>query len=153
MAQVGYIFHRSSGKLVHPFGGYCNPGNDTKLVLHSAKDGPERLQVRYVPVEGAGGFGYIEHVSSGKIVHPYGGSLTPGDDTPLVYHSDRHFGALFTFNVEDEYIMHKSGKYWHPYGGSPNPGNDTPCVLHHATHDGMKFYFGDLCGTKISPYA
>lgn len=149
---VGYLFHRSSLKLVHPSGGSSNPGNDTELVLHSGKDNPQRLQVRFIPVQGAGHFGYIEHVTSGKIVHPYGGGLNPGDDTQLVYHSARHSGALFAFNDEDEYIMHGNGLFWHPSGGSPIPGDDTPCVLHQATHAAMKFYFGDLNGTKISPY-
>lgn len=149
---IGYIFHRSSLKLVHPKGGSSNPGNDTRLVLHSDKMVPQRLQVRFVPVEGFGHFGYIEHVSSGKIVHPDGGHLDPGNDTSLVYHSDRHAGALFAFNQEDERIMHRGGKIWHPLGGSPNPGNDTPCVLHSAVHDAAKFYFGNLDGTEISPY-
>ena len=149
---IGYIFHRSSRKLVHPSGGSSNPGNDTPLVLHSDKNSPERLQVRFVPVEGFGHFGYIEHVSSGKIVHPHGGSLTPGNDTRLVYHSDRHAAALFAFDEEDERIMHRDGKIWHPLGGSPNPGNDTRCVLHSDVHDAAKFYFGNLDGTELSPY-
>ena len=150
---IGYIFHRSSGKIVHPSGGSSQPSNNTELVLHSAKDSPSRLQVRFVPVAGFGHFGYIKHVMSGKIVHPEGGSLTPGDGTKLVYHSDIHAGALFTFDEEDEHIVHRDGKIWHPDGGSPNPGNDTTCVLHSDVHDAAKFYFGDLSGAEISPYA
>lgn len=149
---TGYIFHRSSRKLVHPFGGSFNPENNTELVLHSSKDNPGRLQVRFVPVEGFGHFGYIEHVSSGKIVHPLGGSLTPENDTRLVYHSDRHAGALFAFDEEGEHIMHRDGKIWHPFGGSAYPDNNTPCVLHSDVHDAAKFYFGNLDGTEISPY-
>ena len=149
---IGYIFHRSSRKLVHPRGDSSNPGNDTELVLHSDKDSPQRFQVRFVPEKGFGHFGYIEHVSSGKFVHPYGGSLNPGNDTKLVYHSDRHAAALFAFDEEDERIMHRDGKIWHPLGGSPNPGNDTPCVLNSDVHDAAKFYFGKLDGTEISAY-
>ena len=104
-----YIFHRSSGKIVHPHGGSSQPSNGTELVLHSAKDSPARLQVQFVPVEGFGHFGYIKHVKSGKIVHPQGGSLTPGNDTKLVYDSDTHAGALFAFDEQDERI----GKIWH----------------------------------------
>ena len=104
---IGYIFHRSSGKLVHPLGGSPQPSNGTPLVIHSAKNDPARLQVRFVVVEGFGHFGYIEHVSSRKIVHPKGGSLTPGNGTSLLYHSDRHAGALFTFDEEEEHIIHR----------------------------------------------
>ncbi len=104
---IGYLFHRSSGKLVHPLQGSSQPSDGTKLVLHGAKSDPARLQVRFVPVETFGHFGYIEHVSSKKIVHPSGGSLSPGDGTSLVYHSARHVGALFAFDEKDEHIMHR----------------------------------------------
>ena len=149
---IGYLHHWSSRKLVHPRGGSHNPGNDTELVVHSAKDDPGRLQFRFVAVDGAGHFGYIEHVSSGKVVHPKGGSLNPGNDTRLVLHSDRHAGALFGFDEENIVILHKGGKIWHPKGGSPNPGNDTTLVLHSDRHDAAKFYFGDLHGKAMSPY-
>lgn len=150
---VGYIFHRSSGKLVHPSGGSSNPSNDTNLVVYGGKDSPDRLRVKFVPVEGFGHFGYIKHVSSDKIVHPKGGSLTPGNDTELVYHSAHHAACLFAFDEEDEHIRHRDGKIWHPSGGSPSPGNDTACVLHSSANDAAKFYFGNLSGNKISPYA
>lgn len=149
---IGYIIHQSSRKLVHPKGGSHHPGNDTYLVIHSDKNDPARLQVRFVPVQGHGHFGYIEHVSSGKIVHPCGGGLDPGNDTALVYHGDRHSGALFGFNEEGYEIMHIGGKIWHPEGGSPNPGNDTTCVLHSGRHAAARFYFGDLNGNPMSPY-
>lgn len=148
---IGYIFHRSSRKLVHPDGGSRNPPNETKLVVHRDKDDPERLKFRFLPVQGFGHFGYIEHVASGKIVHPSGGELYPGNNTFLIYHSDRHAGALFAFD-EDDRIIHKGGKIWHPLGGYPNPGDNTFCVLHSDAHDSAKFYFGDFNGTEISPY-
>ena len=103
---IGYIFHRSSLKNVHPYGGSTNPDNETNLVVYGNTSNPAKLQVRFVPVEGFGHFGYIEHVARGKIVHPKGGSIDPGNDTRLVYHSDRHAGALFAFDEEDERIMH-----------------------------------------------
>ena len=149
---VGYIFHRSSGKLVHPLGGSSDPSDDTNLVVYSGNDSPNRLQVQFVPANGFGHFGYIKHVSSGKFVHPKGGSLNPGNDTNLVYHSSYHAGCLFAFDEEGEYIMHRDGKFWHPSGGSPSPSNDTECVLHSGVHDAAKFYFGDISGNKISPY-
>ena len=149
---VGYLHHWSSRKLVHPKGGSHDPGNDTNLVVNSTKDDPSRLQFRFVAVDGAGHFGYIEHVSSGKIVHPKGGSLDPGNDTNLVLHSNRHAGALFGFDEENIVIMHKGGKIWHPKGGKPDPGNDTPLVLNSDRHDAAKFFFGNLGGDCISPY-
>jgi len=151
-APIGYLFHWSSRKLVHPSGGSSNPENDTKLVLHDSKSNPGRLQFRFVAVDGAGHYGYIEHVSSGKIVHPSGGSVIPTDDTELVLHSGRHAGALFGFDEDNTFILHKSGKLWHPYGGSGNPPNDTILVLHSAVHDSAKFYLGDLDGNPLSPY-
>lgn len=149
---IGYIFHRSSLKNVHPYGGSTNPDNETNLVVYGNTSNPAKLQVRFVPVEGFGHYGYIEHVASGKIVHPKGGSLDPGNDTRLVYHSGRHAGALFAFDEEDERIMHRGGKIWHPLRGSPYPDNDTPCVLHSDVHDAARFYLGKPDGTKISPY-
>lgn len=140
---TGYIFHRSSGKIVHP---------DGSLVLRSNKSNQEQLKVRFLPVEGFGHFGHIEHVASGKIVHPSGGSLDPGNNTNLLLHPDRHAGALFAFDEDDERITHRGGKIWHPRGGSPNPGDGTNCVVHSDVHDAAKFYFGDLDGKEISPY-
>ena len=152
---IGYLHHWSSRKLVHPKGGSHHPGNGTDLVLNSAKDDQSsyRLQFRFVAVDRAGHFGYIEHVSSGKIVHPKGkGSLDPGNETNLILHSNRHAGALFGFDEENLVILHKGGKTWHPKGGKPDPGNDTPLVLHSNRHDAAKFFFGSLEGKKISPY-
>ena len=95
-------------------GALACPANNAKLVVHSDKSSPARLAVRFVPVEGFGHFGCIEHVSSGKIVHPRGGSLDPDNNTGLVYHSDHHAGALFAFDEENERIMHRGGKIWQP---------------------------------------
>ena len=144
---IGYIFHRSSLKPVN-FDDFGKP----ELVVHSDKSDPERLQVRFVPVEGFGHFGYIQNVSSGEIVHPRGGSLDPWNNTGLVYHSDHHAGALFAFDEENERIVHRGGKIWRPWKGSPNPDDDTRCVLHSDVDDAGKFYFGNLDGTAISPY-
>lgn len=108
--------------------------------------------MKFVPVDGAGHFGYIEHVPSGKIVHPKGGKPNPRNTTALVYHSDRHYGALFTFDEENKRIIHKGGKLWHPKSGSLSPSNDTTCVLHSDVHNAAKFYFGDINGRPISPY-
>ena len=67
---VGYIFHHTSGKLIHPYGGLYGPPNDTPLIIHGDTWGPGRLQFRFVPKDNT--WGYIEHISSGKFVHPKG---------------------------------------------------------------------------------
>ena len=149
---IGYLYHWSSRRPIHPIGGSHHPGNDTKLVVHDSKDDPTRLQFRFVAVDGAGHYGYIEHVSSGKVVHPYCGSLDPDNDTNLVLHSDRHAGALFGFDEDNAVILHRGGKRWHPARGRPLPVNDTPLVLHEEHHDGARFYLGDLKGDPISPH-
>ena len=151
---IGFIIHELSGKLVHPLGGLCNPDNETPLVVHDDNHNPTRLQVRFVPAQDSDDykFGYIEHVESGKFVHPQGGSHDPDNNTHLVYHSDKHKGALFRFDEESNEIKHISGKIWHPFEGLSKPGNDTQCVLHSDHHSGAKFYFGDIHGNHMSPY-
>ena len=91
---IGYIFHRLTGKIVYPRGGSLQPSNDAELILHTAKDSPARLQVRFVAFERFGHFSFMKHVTSGQIVHPQGSSLPPENDTKLVYHSQTHAGAL-----------------------------------------------------------
>ena len=151
-SPIGYIFHQPTGKLIHPKGGSRNPSNDTPLVIHSDKNDPTRLQFRFVPVKGYSRLGYIEHVSSGKIIHPKGGSVDPGNNTCLVFHENRHNGALFEFDLNDYEIKHTGKKIWHPNGGSANPKNDTVCVLHSDHNAAAKFYFGDIDGNPTSPY-
>jgi hypothetical protein len=112
----------------------------------------ERLQVKFIPVDGAGHFGYIEHAPSGRVVHPKGGAANPRNDTALVYHTDRHEGALFAFDEAHNRIMHKSGKIWHPKGGKLSPSNDSVCVLHSDIREAAKFYIGNSNGDPISPY-
>ena len=137
---IGYIFHWSSKKPIHPLGGEYNPPDETKLVVHSGVTKPECNQFRFVAVDGAGHFGYIEHVSSKKIVHPKGGSSNPPDQTRLVLSSGRHAGALFGFDEENNGILHRCGRYWHPSGGSTNPGDNTEVLVHSGLHDGARFY-------------
>ena len=152
----GYIVHWSSDKLVHPYGGSDTPTNDTTLVVHSEgrrREGAEyRLQFRFVAVPDAGHFGYIEHVPSKKIVHPYGGYLDPSNDSKLVYHTDRHAACLFAFDEDGNRIIHRSGKIWHPYGGAASPWNNTSVVLHSDRHEAACFYFVNTSMKKVSPY-
>ena len=52
---IGCIFHKPTTKVVHPEGGSRNPGNNTRLVVISDRNDPDRLQVRFVPVQGHAG--------------------------------------------------------------------------------------------------
>ncbi|XP_072014541.1 uncharacterized protein [Amphiura filiformis] len=127
------IKHRSSGKFFHGE----HPGNNTNIVLHS--DQHNRMQWTFEEIDGH--WGYIKHVSSGKIIHPYGGSLQPKNGTNLVLHSDRHYGALFALDAVNDRIMHQGGRFAHPKDGSPNPPNDMQVVLHSDVHPAMRFQF------------
>ena len=152
---VGYICHSESSsktskfKWVSPKGGSSSPDNDTQLVINESNN----QQMQFILIDRINRYGYIEHVSSGKIVHPKGGRANPRKDTALVFHSDRHDGALFRFDEGNCWIVHKGGKMiWHPKGGSLEASNGTTCVLHSDIHKGAKFYFGDSSGKPISPY-
>ena len=149
---IGYIVHRPSEKLIHPFRGSANPPDNTRLVLYTGGLGETRLQLQFIPVPGQGDYGYIKHVPSGKYVHPLGGSQNPPNGTPLVFHRGRHAACLFKFDLENDYIIQKtSGKIWHPRGGRAIPGNNTPVVLHSDRHSRATFFFADENGLKISP--
>ncbi|XP_072051577.1 uncharacterized protein [Amphiura filiformis] len=76
-----------------------------------------------------------------KIIHPKKGSLTPGNGTQLVLHSDRHYAALFALDAVNDHVIHKGGRFAHPKGGSPNPGDNTKVELHSDVHDAMRFKF------------
>ena len=69
---VGYIFHTASKKLIHPSGGSYDPAEGTNIVVYHGSGAPGRLQFRLIPK--AGEFGFIEQVSSGKILATPGGT-------------------------------------------------------------------------------
>ena len=147
---IGYIVHRSSGKLVHPLGGSPYPSDDTPLVVYEGGFHERRLLFQFVPH--GDGYGYIKHVPSGKYIHPLGGSQHPPNDTPLVLYEGYHRACLFRFDLRNDYIIHKtSGMIWHPYGGSVNPGNDVGVVLHADRHGRSKFYLANAYGKKMYP--
>ena len=119
---------------------------------HSMDEDSSDYQFRFVVVDGAGHYGYIQHVSSRKIIHPKGGSVNPDNNTSLELHSTRHAGALFGFDEEDMIILHISGKIWHPSGGKANPYNNTHIILHSGCDETAKFYFASRDGKQMSPY-
>ncbi len=149
---VGYIVHEMSSKLIHPRSGKRESRNDDPLIIWGGGDDEERLQVRFLPVEGHGRYGYIEHVSSGKIVHPRHGRKNPGNKTDLVYHSNRYAVCLFAFDEENHAIRHIDGKYWHSKSGRTYPSNGVHVVLFDGLHEGARFDFVDKSKNQVSPY-
>jgi len=83
-----------------------------------------------LPVDGA--LYYLHHVSGNKYVHPSGGSDSPGNDTPLVFHEPNGRLALqfvfSTVNGHRQLQQYSSSKYVHPKGG--HVGNDVVLVLY-----------------------
>ena len=150
---IGYVTHYSSGKIIHPLNGSPQPADNTNLVVYTGGYGELRLQLQFVEDPNTEGYGYIKHTSSGKYVHPYGGSLQPADNTPLVFYTGHHAACLFRFDECEDYIVHESSnKIWHPLGGSENPADNTVVVLHIHQHDRAKFFFANSYGVKISPH-
>ena len=149
-SQVGHIVHRASGKLIHPLGGKAIPADNTRLMVHEGGLKETRLQIKFDKDPAQNGYGYIRHVSSGKYVHPMGGSLQPADDTLLVFHRGKHAACLFKFDMDYDYIIQQSSnKIWHPKGGKRHPPNNNLVVLHRARHDRATFFFANDCGAKI----
>ena len=149
---IGYITHRPSGKLIHPGGGTNIPPNNTPLVVFQGGLGLSRLQMQFVAEPQFIGYGYIRQVPSGKYVHPFGGSLQPPDNTELVYHTGACASCLFSFDVYNDFIIHRtSQKIWHPTGGLCNPSDNTIAVLHPARHVDATFIFVNAEGMKLFP--
>ncbi|EGD76888.1 hypothetical protein PTSG_08235 [Salpingoeca rosetta] len=78
---------------------------------------------------------FLQHVQSGKYVHPHGGSDMPGNDTALVLHHgfDEKRDALRWVFVNDAENKHQlkhysSGKFVHPKGGKV--GKEATLVVH-----------------------
>ncbi len=72
----GLIRHVNSKKLVHPYGGWDRPGDNTGVVLH-----PDQHYGALWAVKGMSKG--ILHVG-GSYWYPYGGWTTPGDNTGIV---------------------------------------------------------------------
>ena len=150
-SPIGYLVHRSSQKLIHPLGGSPNPPVNTPLVIHSGGFGQKRLEFRFQEIAGSGGFGLLQHVSSGQYVHPFGGSVHPPDDTKVVLHPNFHYACLFKFDSQNDYIIHVGGKSWHPADGNPHAADNTHIDLFSTRQHGATFYLANENGVKLSP--
>lgn len=110
--EAGLIFYIKqiiSGYFIHP----SMPWQGlTHLVVRSGDLGEKTLQFRFIPVNGEGSFGYLEHVETGRVVQPVCGTDPPENHrTKLHLHSKRHSGALFTYDALKNAIQHISGYY------------------------------------------
>lgn len=92
------------------------------------------------------GFGLIKHKTSGKFLHPSGGSSEPGDNTRIIIHSGNHYATTWAINTQSKTILHVGNKIWHPLGGGVTPGDTTPVIVHSGEHSATHFYPVDAYG-------
>nr|QYA18700.1 agglutinin [Clandestinovirus] len=127
--QIGVLKH-SSGKCIHPYGGQVNAGNGTKLVYYSGCDG-DALKFKMLAN------GSIQHVGSGRCVHPQGwfnnksqDQLRPDNGTPLVLWDGCGADKNKFKIMDDGSLQHvPSGKCVHPISGFPNPKDNDDLVI------------------------
>lgn len=136
MSTTFLIKHKVGGRFVHPRDGHIpNPPNFCPLITRSAIH--DRMHFEFDPVED--GWGYIRHVTSGKIIHPKGGTTNPANHVCLLLHEERNGTALFAIDETNDLIIHKDGKYIHPTTGYTIPNDGTALVLCENRHEGMRF--------------
>lgn len=152
----GFLRHCSSGAWVRTR--YLKQGIDTPLALNEiVPKNPNLIQFRFVFKEGAGHFGYIEHVCSKMVIGIKNHTLSPADGTSLVLHAKKDASALFGFDVVRNLIFqqadNKNGAtYWRPKYGVANPRDGTPVVVNSETNAATTFCFVDSEEKFINPY-
>ncbi|KAH3846277.1 hypothetical protein DPMN_088576 [Dreissena polymorpha] len=99
MSEPFYIKDLSGGRYVQPASGYYG-----SLILNS--DVKPTMEWRFVQIEGQ--WGYIEHKSSGQIIHPSFQS-TKATANSLTLSRLRRNVALFAFDQVNNHIIHKNG--------------------------------------------
>jgi hypothetical protein len=106
------ISHTSSGKYIHPSGGYTMPPENNKIVIHEGYH--YACYWTFIPLSDKPGFGLIKHYSSEKFLHPLGGSTNPPNNNEIVTNWGAHEATVWSMNTGSKAIMHVGGKYWHP---------------------------------------
>ena len=148
----GHIIHSLSGKRIHSQQGNLDPADNTKLVLRDGGGGEARHQFQFLRDPQNCGYGYIRHVTGGRYVHPFGGSLQPANNTALVLYSGKHIGGLFKFDQARRFIIQMSSQMiWIPLGGSTNPDEGTEVVLHSVRDCSSNFHFVNHNSQQIAP--
>ena len=154
-APVGnFLFWSNQHSVVSPRNDKSPAGSD--LIFSSKGTG---FAFRFVPVKGAGHFGYIQLIGSGSdlFVHPNDdNTLDPEEGSSLILKQERNAGALFGFVEDDDgviLILHKaSGKAWRSKDGNPNPKENSTVALNSTALDISKFLFQDKSNKFVSPY-
>ena len=87
--------------------------------------------------------GTLMHASSGKCLHPLGGSSNPNNGTKLVVWPDCSNDSRIKYKwLSNGAIQHvSSGKCLHPEGGSSNPTNGTRLVFWNSCSSGSRIAF------------
>lgn len=131
------IKHKYTGRFIIPEGEESDPDNWTDLVVDDKQH--ERMYFTFDVIEGV--WGYIRHVTSGKIFHPYDQSLHPSNTSKVVLHSDRHAAALFAIDQVNDLMIHKGGQRVNTKGADPNPKRNTCVRLRDTEDDAGKWLF------------
>merc|ERR1739840_93818 len=119
------IKHKSSGLFVHVLNNSVT--NSAPLVFN--KTVHDRCIFTFEVSEDDDEYGYIQHVASGKYVHPYGGSENPQNECPLVIYDDKHEACLFNIDQESGYVKHKGEMFMAPALGRARPRKNLSVVL------------------------
>jgi len=104
------IKHRNSELFVHILNNAQT--NSSPLVFNKRVN--DRCIFTFEVSEDDDEYGYIQHVATGKYVHPFGGSEDPCNECPLIIHNDKHDACLFNIDQETGYVKHKGGKFLAP---------------------------------------
>jgi len=92
------LVHYGSGRFIHPKGGHV--GNNVALVTYDGSDGARTSVTMAIE----NGVSYLKNGGNASYyVHPYGGSITPGDDTGLVYFNEVRPGIAVEIVPAEEY--------------------------------------------------
>jgi hypothetical protein len=74
--------------------------------------------------------GAIQHINSGKCLHPAGGAAIPANGTRLVLWESCSGSRLeYSFTANGSLMQRSSGKCIHPENGADVPVDETPLVL------------------------
>jgi uncharacterized protein YkwD len=123
-SQAAPVVQTTSGACIQPA-----DGNNYQLVLRRSNCNADNPVSNFRQLQN----GVLQHVSSGKCIHPQGGSAQPGDNTPLVLWNfcGTDYPQLQFRSAQNNSLQQvSSGKCVHPMGGSPNPADGTPILLH-----------------------
>lgn len=147
---AGFIQQISSAKFVHPISNGCNAPEGDTLVIYEGGYPEDRIKFRILPVRGY--HFYIEHIKSGRIIHPESSESTPTAGTKLVLKAERNDGAFFRYSSESGGFLHEKSKLAiHVEGDQKNPEDGTPLVLRPYVKENSRFHMIDENRDPVDP--